>query len=101
MLSSYVKNIFMEGFWKRSSVSGNENNLKDFVCEALLMTDDISQAVIEIEHKEGIITLNGTVQSEEDRLVADGLTRQQEGTVDVINKLHIMDHELQTPNPIR
>jgi osmotically-inducible protein OsmY len=51
----------------------NENNSEDLVCEALLMTDDIRQVVIEIEYKEGIITLKGTVQSDEDRLAAEAL----------------------------
>jgi osmotically-inducible protein OsmY len=73
-------------------VSSNENNVEDLVCEALLMTNDISQAVIEIEHKEGIITLKGTVQSEKDKLTAEALARQQEGIVEVINKLHILDY---------
>ena len=72
-------------------MSGNEINAEDLVCEALLMTHEMRQAVIEIEHKEGIIILKGTVQSEKDKLTAEALARQQEGIVEVINKLHIMD----------
>jgi len=72
-------------------MSRNENNLQDLVCEALLVKGDISQAVIEIEDNEGIITLKGTVLSEEDRWAAEALARQQEGIVNVINKLHILD----------
>ena len=72
-------------------MSGNENNIEDLVCEALLMTHHMRQAIIEIEHNEGIITLKGTVQSKKDKLTAEALARQQEGIVDVINKLRILD----------
>ena len=71
-------------------MSGNENDLEALVCEAILMTHKMRQAVIEIEHNEGIITLKGTVQSKKDKLTAEALARQQGGTVDVINKLRIL-----------
>jgi osmotically-inducible protein OsmY len=71
-------------------MSRSESNLEELVSEALLITDDISQAIFEIKHDDGIITLKGTVQSEQDRLAAEALARQQEGVVDVINRLHIL-----------
>jgi osmotically-inducible protein OsmY len=67
----------------------NESNVEELVCEAILITNSISQAVIEIKDDEGIITLKGTVESEQDKLTAETLARQQEGVVDVINRLHI------------
>ena len=72
-------------------MSRNESNAEDLVSEAILITDNLSQAVIEIQHDEGVITLKGTVKSEKDRLAAEDLARQQEGVVDVINRLHILD----------
>jgi osmotically-inducible protein OsmY len=72
-------------------MSRNESNVEDLVSEALLTTDNMSQAVIEIQHDEGVVTLKGTVESEKDRLAAEDLARQQEGVVDVINKLHLLD----------
>ena len=72
-------------------MSRNESNAEELVSEALLITDNMSQAVIEIQHDEGVITLKGTVESEKDRLAAEDLTRQQDGVVDVINKLRILD----------
>ena len=72
-------------------MSRSESNLEDMVSEALLITDDIGHAIIEIEHAEGIITLKGTVESEQDRLIVETLARQQAGVVDVINNLHILD----------
>lgn len=72
-------------------MSSNEHNVEDLVCEALLMTNAISQAVIQVEHHEGVITLKGTVESEKDKLAVEALARQQEGIVEVINKLGILD----------
>jgi osmotically-inducible protein OsmY len=68
----------------------SECNLEELVSEVLLITDTIRQAVIEIKDDEGIITLKGTVESEQDRVAAEALTRQQAGVVDVINNLHIL-----------
>lgn len=67
----------------------SERKLEELLSEALFITDNISQAVIEIKVDEGIITLKGTVESEQDKLSVEALARQQEGVVDVINKLHI------------
>jgi osmotically-inducible protein OsmY len=70
-------------------MSRSESNLEELLSEALFITDRISQAVIEITDDDGIITLKGTVESEQDRLSVEALARQHEGVVDVINKLHI------------
>ena len=71
-------------------MSRSESNLEELVSEVLLITDHISQAVIEIKHDDGIIMLKGTVESEQDRLAAEDLARQQEGVVDVINRLRVL-----------
>jgi len=68
----------------------SESDLEELVSEVLLITDTIRQAVIEIKDDEGVITLKGTVESEQDRVAAEALTRQQAGVVDVINNLHIL-----------
>jgi osmotically-inducible protein OsmY len=68
----------------------SESNLEELVSEVLLITDTIRQAVIEIKDDEGVITLKGTVESEQDRVAAEALTRQQAGVVDVINHLYIL-----------
>ena len=66
-----------------------ESDLEELVSEALLITDNIRQAVIEIEHDEGVITLKGTVETEHDRMAAEALARQQVGVIEVINRLRI------------
>ena len=70
-------------------MSRSEMNVKELLCEAILITNAIGQAVIEIKDEEGIITLKGTVESEQDRAAAEVLARRQEGVVDVINRLHV------------
>ena len=70
-------------------MSRGESDLEELVSEALLITDNIRQAVIEIEHDDGVITLKGTVETEQDRVAAEDLARQQEGVVEVINRLRI------------
>jgi len=70
-------------------MSRSEGTLEELVCEAILITTNISQAVMEIKDDDGIITLKGTVESEQDKLAAEALARQQEGVVDVINGLQV------------
>jgi osmotically-inducible protein OsmY len=65
-------------------------NIEELVSEAILITGNMGQAVIEIIIEEGgVIILRGTVESEQDRGAAEALARQQEGVVDVINRLRI------------
>jgi osmotically-inducible protein OsmY len=66
-------------------------DLEYLVSEALLITDNICQAVFEVENADGIITLKGAVGSMQDRLTAEALARRQEGVVEVINNLWVPD----------
>ena len=61
------------------------------VSEALLISDALGKAVIEVKGNDGIVTLKGMVESEQDWLAAEEIARQQEGVVDVINNLHILN----------
>ena len=70
-------------------MSGNESNLDDLVYVALLTAHDIRHAVIEIKNAQGTVTLKGTVQSEQEKIAAEVLVRQQEGVVEVINQLRV------------
>jgi len=67
-----------------------EFDLECLVSEVLLISDTLGNAVIEVKDNDGIVTLKGTVESEQDKLAAEELARQQQGIVDVVNKLHIM-----------
>ena len=65
-------------------------DLECLVSEALLISDTLGNAVIEVKDNDGIVTLRGTVESEQDKLVAEALARQQEGVVDIVNNLHVL-----------
>jgi len=71
-------------------MSKYEFDLECLVSEVLLISDTLGKAVIEVKDNDGIVTLKGTVESEQDKLAAEELARQQQGIVDVVNKLHIM-----------
>jgi osmotically-inducible protein OsmY len=71
-------------------MSSIEFNVECLVSEVLLISGTLGNAVIEVKDNNGIVTLKGTVESEQDRLVAEELVRQQEGVVRVVNKLHIL-----------
>jgi osmotically-inducible protein OsmY len=76
--------------FERSLMLRNARNVEELVSEAILITDNMGQAVIEIIIEEnGVIILRGTVESEQDRAAAEALARQQEGVADVINRLRI------------
>jgi osmotically-inducible protein OsmY len=89
MLSFLSKTVAVSNRFERSLMSRSESKVEELVCEAILITNNISQAVIEIKDDDGIITLKGTVESEQDKLAAEALARQQEGVVDVINRLRV------------
>ena len=64
-----------------------EFHLECLVSEAILISDTLGRAVIEVKDDDGIVTLKGTVEFEQDKLFAEELARHQEGVVDVVNNL--------------
>jgi osmotically-inducible protein OsmY len=67
----------------------NEIKVEDLVSAALLTNDRLGRAVIEVKGVNGVITLRGTIESEQHRSAAEVLVREQEGVVQVINKLRV------------
>ena len=51
-------------------------NLERLVSEALLMSDTLGNAVIEVKDNDGTVILKGTVESEQDKLAAEDIARQ-------------------------
>lgn len=66
-----------------------EFNVVCLVYEAILISDTLGHAVIEVNDDDGIVTLKGTVESEQDKFVVEESVRHQEGVVDVVNNLNI------------
>lgn len=59
------------------------------VANALLEDPRTQEAVIEVANERGIITLTGTVDSDEIRHAAEKLARLQPGVITVVNELKV------------
>lgn len=61
------------------------------VTRAILVSEALGYAVIEVLEVDGSVTLKGKVASEHDRTVAEELASQQDGVVEVVNELIILE----------
>ena len=61
----------------------------DRVMDALYNDPRTSEAMIDVSNDRGIVTLKGTVDSEEIRQAAEHIARQQEGVTIVINAIKV------------
>ncbi len=61
----------------------------DRVMDALYSDPRTSEAMIDVSNERGIVTLKGTVDSEEIRQAAEHIARQQEGVTIVINAIKV------------
>lgn len=59
------------------------------VANALLEDPRTEEAIIDVANDRGIITLTGTVQSEEIRRAAEEIARDQQGVISVVNELKV------------
>lgn len=59
------------------------------VANALLQDDRTVGAIIEVANDRGIITLTGTVDSDDIRKAAEEIARQQQGVITVVNELKV------------
>jgi osmotically-inducible protein OsmY len=73
-------------------VTSELSDLASLVAEAILIADGIGHALIEVIDEDGVITLKGTVESEQAILTAEALAQEQAGVVEVINQLKTPDH---------
>lgn len=59
------------------------------VIAALLKDPDASASLIEVSHDHGVVTLSGTVLSQEARRATEELIRRQQGVQRIVNNLSI------------
>ena len=64
-------------------------NIYERVSKSLLDDPRTSKAVIDIVTQQGMITLTGTVDSEEVRQAAEEIARNQPGVITVVNELKV------------
>ncbi|HEX6304474.1 MAG TPA: BON domain-containing protein [Anaerolineales bacterium] len=56
---------------------------------ALLEDPRTTEAILDVANNRGVITLTGTVDSEEIRQAAEEIARQQQGVLTVVNELKV------------
>lgn len=59
------------------------------VANALMEDPRTEDAIIEVTNDRGVITLTGSVNSDEVRKAAEEIARQQEGVITVVDELKI------------
>ena len=59
------------------------------VLDALRANDRTRELAIDVVGRQGVITLKGTVPSEEARAIAESIAERQEGVEEVINDLNV------------
>jgi hyperosmotically inducible periplasmic protein len=74
-------------------MSNDIYDLTSVVTAALLVAETLGRAVIEVNELDGIVTLKGIVSSLEAKVIAEAITQEQEGVVQVVNQLTVSYHE--------
>jgi hypothetical protein len=71
--------------------------LREDVCEVLTVHDRVDASEIEVDVKDGVVTLSGTVSSRGERREAEDALFDVPGVVDVINQLRVLPREVSAP----
>jgi hypothetical protein len=80
-----------------SKRSFDDQRVREEVCELLTVHDYVDASEIEVDVKEGVVTLTGTVASRAQRRAAEDALFSVEGVVDVINQLRVLPREVSAP----
>lgn len=67
----------------------DDGNITDRVRQRLFSDPDIKGYTVEVETKDGIVTLSGTVETERAKVKAEKLTKKVSGVKGVVNKLRV------------
>ncbi len=67
----------------------SDSDVIALVTKALLQDKRTWAAILEVGHREGVVRLSGIVCSEEDRLAAEDIARQQGGVKTVVNEISV------------
>jgi len=69
--------------------SQSDGAITDRVRQRLFSDPDIKGYTVEVETKDRVVTLAGTVESEKARVKAEKLTKKVQGVKSVVNKLRV------------
>lgn len=67
--------------------SMSDEDLKDYVCEALYRSYDVDASDIEVDVADGVVTLKGEVDNREIKKLAEDVVDSVDGVKDVENRL--------------
>lgn len=79
--------------WQRTDI-----RIKEEVCEALYLNEDLDASDIEVDVKEGIVTLSGFVDGRASKRLAEDIVDDVAGVLDVQNMLSV---KIAPPRPAR
>lgn len=71
----------------------SDEKIHDEVCDVLTTHYDIDASEIEVEVKDGVVTLGGAVESRETKRLAEDVVADMNGVMDVRNNLRILSHD--------
>ncbi|MCS7314031.1 MAG: BON domain-containing protein [Bryobacterales bacterium] len=69
--------------------AGSDDEIYDQVRRRLANDPDVKGAAIEVEVREGVVTLRGKVREEKHKIKAERITRRVKGVKKVINELRV------------
>lgn len=71
------------------SVAADDGAITDRVRQRLFSDPDVKGYTVEVETKNGVVTLSGTVETERAKSKAEKLTKKVSGVKGVVNKLRV------------
>lgn len=79
----------------------SDEKIYDEVCEVLTTHYEVDATDIEVEVKDGIVTLDGSVDSRRTKRLAEDIVGEINGVVDVRNNLILTSHEQNPQQKVR
>ncbi len=71
------------------SIAADDGAITDRVRQRLFSDPDVKGYTVEVETKNGVVTLSGTVETERAKSKAEKLTKKVSGVKGVVNKLRV------------
>lgn len=75
--------------WTAASAFADDGAIHDRVRQRLFSDPDVKGYTVELDVKDGIVTLTGTVETEKAKTKAEKLTKKVQGVKSVVNKLRV------------
>ena len=87
VLSLFV--LLLVAAWVAAGAGADDGAITDRVRQRLFSDPDVKGYTVEVETKDGIVTLSGTVETVKAKSKAEKLTKKVSGVKRVVNKLRV------------